>query len=459
MYGKKEKLSMKSIAAFFISFTVCAAMIFITMLNRVNVEKLTMEQLIAEKSIKITDVITKLIYKTQTLATLIIQYDGHVENFDKVANIIVDDPAILNVLIAPKGVVTKVYPFAGNEAVIGLDFFAEGLGNKEAILAKEKGELVFGGPFELVQGGEALVGRLPVYLDSPEGGKYFWGLVSIGLKYPQSLDRAELDSLKTQGLAFEIWRINPDNGEKQIIASSGYGYDTKRYVEKHIPIANASWYFRILPVKAWYMYPELWLMIAVGMFASIIVAFIVQNNHVLGYLRVQLEEMANTDPLVGIYNRRFFMEAANTSVERFSKTGADSYVVIFDLDHFKAVNDEYGHMAGDLALVEITRKVKSMLRTYDLFARYGGEEFIILISDIEEKDIRSLVERIRQGVNDTVIPYDGKKINLSASFGVTRLSGKARFEDALRLADDALYQAKAEGRNRVVFYKQNGKSN
>lgn len=449
-----EKLSIQTILAFFLSFCVCAILISITMLNRVNVERLTMEQIIVEKSMKITDVINKLIYKTQTLATLVIQSNGEIHDFDVVANIIVDDPAILSVLIAPEGVVTKVFPVAGNEAVIGLDFFSEGAGNKEAILARDKGELVFGGPFSTVQGGEALVGRLPVYIDSPNGGKDFWGLVSIGLKYPQALERAELESLQSKNLAYEIWRTSPDTNEKQIIASSGYAYNVKRYVEKHIPIANADWYFRILPIRAWYSYPELWLMIFISICASMIVSFIVQNNHMLSFLKGQLEEMANTDPLVGIYNRRFFMEIASTQVEISKRSKRESYVIIFDLDYFKAINDQHGHLAGDKALVEVAKKVKSMLRTYDLFARYGGEEFVILVSDISDKDITNFVERIRKGINDLTIDYEGKILTVSASFGVAPLSDAVQFESALKLADDALYKAKEDGRNKAVFHNQ-----
>jgi len=122
------------------------------------------------------------------LSALVIQNDGEIENFKQVAAIIIDDPAILNVLIAPSGVVSDVYPLQGNEAVIGLDFFGEGAGNKEAVMAKETGQLVFGGPFDLVQGGQALVGRLPVWIDMPDGNNAFWGLVSVTLKFPQILD-------------------------------------------------------------------------------------------------------------------------------------------------------------------------------------------------------------------------------------------------------------------------------
>jgi len=199
-----KKISLRAIIVFLVTLILCFSLVFVMVVNRSRVEKLTMEQLIMEKSVKINDVMSKLLYKTQVISTLVQQGNGQVKNFEQLAASIVDDPAIENILIAPDGVVSDVYPLEGNEAVVGLDFFAEGAGNKEAVMAMETGQLVLGGPFESVTGGQIIVGRKPVYIEEPDGSSRFWGLVSVTLKYPDALDGAGLNELKIQGFAYEV---------------------------------------------------------------------------------------------------------------------------------------------------------------------------------------------------------------------------------------------------------------
>ena len=450
-----KKISIRTITAFLITLILCFLLVFIMVLNRTKVEQLTMEQLIMEKSTKINDVMSKLLYKTQVLSTLVQQSNGQVENFEQFAASIVDDPAIVNILIAPDGVVSHVYPLEDNQAVVGLDFLAEGAGNGEAVQAIETGQLVLGGPFESVAGGQILVGRQPVYIEEPDGSSRFWGLVSVTLKYPKALDGAGLSELKIQGFAYEIWRINPDTNEKQIISDSGHNYNKNtNYIEKHIPILNADWYFRILPVKVWYEFYETKISILISICVSILVAVIIQNNQNLKGLKDRLETLSNTDALTGIYNRRYFMESAARKMDRVIRTNSQSFVILLDIDHFKEVNDKYKHQAGDIVLKEITAHITRTLRSYDLFARYGGEEFIIFVSEIDHASVKHLVERIRLIIAETPVNADGVMISVTASFGIAPAAPVNNLDTAIALADDALYIAKNEGRNKVVFHKE-----
>lgn len=448
-----KKIFLKAGLSFISTFALCAVLIIITLFNRMNVEKLTMEQLIVEKSMKAQEVISRLLYKAQTLSALVLQNNGEVENFEKVAATLIDDPSIMNLLIAPDGVVSDVYPLEGNESVIGLDFFSEGAGNKEAVMAKESGELVFGGPFDSVQGSQVLVGRLPIYISG--GGddeKSFWGLVSVTLKYPDALNGVGFNELKAQGFAFEIWRVSPDTGEKQIIAGSGYNYNSKtRYIEKQMSIINAEWYFRILPVKAWYEYPETWVLIFLSLCVSLLVAFVVQNNSELKVLKSEFENLARTDPLTGIYNRRHFMELAINEIERTSRNKSGCFIIMFDIDHFKIINDKYGHTAGDKVIREIALRLKEALRSYDLLARYGGEEFIILVTDINQEKAVNLAERIRLNIEEEPFKYKNNRIKVTASLGVAEASNSRGLNTSIELADKALYMAKEKGRNKTVF--------
>jgi two-component system LytT family sensor kinase len=230
---KLKKISKRIVLMFFLTVTLCSTIIIISVNNRYSADKILMDQLIQEKSNQVNTVITRLLYKTETLSALVVQADGNTQNFDKVAAIIFDSPALVNVLLAPDGIVRDVYPQKGNEGVIGYNLFGEGEGNIEATMAKESGNLVFGGPFNLMQGGQALVGRLPVYLDEPDGNKRFWGLVSVTLGYPQLLDEVRLSEFESAGFLYEIWRISADTNDKQIIAkSAGSIGEHIHYIEK-----------------------------------------------------------------------------------------------------------------------------------------------------------------------------------------------------------------------------------
>lgn len=164
-----------------------------------------------------------------------------------------------------------------------------------------------------------------------------------------------------------------------------------------------------------------------------------------------LEEIACTDGLTGIINRRHFMDLALRQFERSVRSKKESFIMIFDLDHFKKVNDNYGHLAGDKVLKEVAQRVERAIRPYDLFARYGGEEFIILVADVDKINAQNLAERIRLNICQTPINVGGVPITVSASFGVAVATPLNDLDTAIGLADKALYQAKEEGRNRVVF--------
>jgi diguanylate cyclase (GGDEF)-like protein len=169
----------------------------------------------------------------------------------------------------------------------------------------------------------------------------------------------------------------------------------------------------------------------------------------------KLKEMAHNDSLTGLYNRRYFMELASIQASRSLRTAIDAFIIIFDLDHFKAVNDTYGHLAGDKVLKSVVDCVKKTIRPYDILGRYGGEEFIILMTDIKEinKDnVIAAVERIRLEICREPIDFEGVKIPVSASFGIAYAAPHNDISTATKYADEALYRAKESGRNRAVFY-------
>ena len=448
-----RKLSIRAIVSFFATLMLCFSLVFVMVFNRYQVERLTMEQLITEKGIRINNTMSRLLSSVHSLSAHVQHSNGEVSEFGQLASMLIDDPAIINMLIAPDGVVSEVYPLEGNEAVLGIDFLSETAGCAEAILALETRQLVLGGPFQGVLDRQIMVGRLPVFIDEPDGTERFWGIVSVTLAHPQALYGVGLGDLNILGFDYEIWRVNPDTCEMQIIASSDhYRHGNIRYIEKPVSILNATWYFRILAVRAWYEFPETWISIIVSIFVSIMVAVVVQHNRDLRKLRDKLGVLSNTDPLTGVHNRRYFMEAATGQMERANRHDSESFIIILDLDHFKAVNDKYGHQSGDMVLQEVALRVTAVMRPYDLFARYGGEEFILFVMDMDRESAVRLAERIRLGIAATLIKMVDASTEVTVSLGVAQATPVSKLEKAIANADKALYRAKNEGRNRVVFH-------
>jgi diguanylate cyclase (GGDEF)-like protein len=437
---------------------LCGFLISMAIMSRANIQKLQVEQLILEKSIRINEVISKLLYKTQALAAIVVQENGDVKDFDQIAPAIVaKDSVILNVLLAPNGIVSNVYPLYGNESVIGWNLFGEGEGNVEAIAARDSGSLIMDGPFNMNQGDQSLVGRLPVYIDTPDEAHKFWGLVSVTLRFPRILKDIGLDTFTTRGLGYELWRINPDTGEKQVIS---YNYDFTRpkssFVEKQINILNAEWFLKIWPIYTWYSHAENWIFIAIGFFICFLILFVVQNNCELRQMKTFFEQMAKIDPVTGIYNRRYLDENLKRVINSLSRSDGILSLLMIDVDLFKNYNDAYGHSKGDICLRTIAEVLsKSLLRVDDFVTRYGGEEFVVVLPNVNEKGARMIADRLLESIRDRGIPHETSSVanHITISIGVTTgvvlhtYSG----DNFIQRADKALYMSKQNGRNMYTF--------
>ena len=181
-----------------------------------------------------------------------------------------------------------------------------------------------------------------------------------------------------------------------------------------------------------------------------------KNVSVLNDEKAMLELTANTDPLTGIFNRRFFMSSMTLMINNAFRDNRQSFIVLFDLDHFKKVNDTYGHRAGDEVLKAFAALANKSVRKGDLFARYGGEEFIMFISCNNKEEVDMLIERIRLKTMNMAVEFDGNQISITTSTGISTIfsDSDTDIEKAISQADRALYKAKNEGRNKIVFYEE-----
>jgi diguanylate cyclase (GGDEF)-like protein len=164
----------------------------------------------------------------------------------------------------------------------------------------------------------------------------------------------------------------------------------------------------------------------------------------------QLNNLVMHDQLTGAFSRRYVFEQMEQAVSARQRHGACAALVMFDLDHFKSINDTHGHPAGDRALREVVRAVGSRLRSGDVLGRVGGEEFLIVLPATSAEAAAQLAEQLRQLLADTAIEEGHARVVLPASFGVAELQSAESHSAWFRRVDHALYQAKAQGRNRVV---------
>ena len=165
----------------------------------------------------------------------------------------------------------------------------------------------------------------------------------------------------------------------------------------------------------------------------------------------RLEELASTDFMTGIYNRRHFNRLAETELERCERNQLHASLVLIDIDFFKRINDKFGHAAGDAVLIELTQRIKSALRSYDIFARIGGEEFALLLPETTTDDAVKIAARYQEKISGTPFIFEKQQILVTASIGISESYPAIKTLDyILKSADENLYIAKQTGRNKIV---------
>lgn len=169
----------------------------------------------------------------------------------------------------------------------------------------------------------------------------------------------------------------------------------------------------------------------------------------IGELEEELAQQERRDPLTGLDNRRAFDEAIHLSMARMRRYGEKFYVVALDVDHFKKVNDAYGHAVGDEVLCAVSSTLRSTIREVDRAFRIGGEEFVVLLTDVDARGALVATDRIRRRIANRVVSTDGHDLQVTASFGLAQALTTSTPAELLRAADTALYAAKANGRNRI----------
>ena len=172
-------------------------------------------------------------------------------------------------------------------------------------------------------------------------------------------------------------------------------------------------------------------------------------------LQAQLKEQANRDPLTSLYNRRYLDSTIERELARSKRQVNPLWLMLIDIDHFKKVNDTYGHLAGDEVIKKLALLLGQRARAEDVVCRFGGEEFLLLLPNMTEKVARARAEQWRQAFADIVIEFETSRIQNTLSIGMAAYSAHGASAEALiGNADRALYKAKSDGRNRVVVFDE-----
>lgn len=431
--------------AFFAAFSICLLFIVPTIKNRVTADQIRLEHLITDKSIKISEAISIPVNQLYTVASYIERKNGDLSGIEDLAATVVNNKHIRNLIIAPDGIVTKVFPDTeDNRNVLGLNYNeTTSQGNQEAILAAKNKELLLAGPFTTVVGDKAMSGRYPVILTDANGDSYFWGILSITLKYPEIMESTNLDLLFNQGYIYELSHTNVDTGEHEVIMSNGKISEKSNYVEQKIDVLNAEWYLRLAPVPKWHQYKETWIYILLSLVLSTAAALMVRKNIQLNTIKKKLEITVQYDSLTNILNRQGLFNKLNALVKRNKKF----LLYYIDLNRFKQINDLYGHDIGDYVLREFARRVSLHTDDSHIFARMGGDEFVVVHVEKTSvnENIKEFWDKVNEEFKEPIITIEGKEVHISFSKGAASYSVKTDIlDEVISKADREMYLKKRE---------------
>lgn len=327
-----------------------------------------------------------------------------------------------------------VYPLAGNEKLLGTDYtqVPEQWPAMQRAVASVHGTLA--GPVTLIQGGSGFIYRLPVFVDEA-----YWGMVSTVID-TNPFFTAAFGEFNSQNHEFAIRGRDGLGVTGDVFWGDPEIFSDPDAVQIESEVPNGKWVYAVRTSAAsafkWFHWPmrgAIWLLAALA--GAITATLLLQ--------RAELARHAGFDSLTGLPNRRLLDDRLEQAVCRHERQENDLIGVLFiDLDGFKAINDEFGHKAGDVALRIAAQRIREEVRLSDTVARWGGDEFVVVVEDADDMLMQHLSERLRESV---ARPFEavGTTLQLSASIGMALLAAATATPDALlELADRRMFEEK-----------------
>lgn len=261
-------------AVFFVVCLIAALVIVQSDQARREHERALVAARIQDHARYLENYVSHALSATYVLSALVDAGRGDIPDFDAVAaRLLPLYPGASELVLAPDGVIRHIEPVRGNQKALGLDLFNQPTQKTEAALSRVSGRLTLAGPFELVQGGTALAGRLPVFLQDAGGQRKFWGFTEVVMRLPQAIDPAQLSELTDSGYRFQLWRRRPDSGALQVIESSG-NTPLVDPVEDSVHVPNGTWTLSVEPQRGWSDPLSILFQAAVGLVVALLSAYL-----------------------------------------------------------------------------------------------------------------------------------------------------------------------------------------
>jgi diguanylate cyclase (GGDEF)-like protein len=349
-----------------------------------------------------------------------------------------------NIGLAPGNRLDFVYPIKGNEKAVGLyypDLPAQWPEVKKAI---DSHETVLAGPVELVQGGEALIARTPVYLSD---GNY-WGMISVVMDFNGLLEetgfRAERD-----GIRYALRGRDGKGANGAMILGDPALFNSNALITT-LDVPGGEWLMAALPLGGWEQGSDYLVRYRIGgwLLALLLALLFYRTAHE----RLQVELLGLHDSLTGLPNRRLFEDRVEQILMSAARHNDQFALLYLDLDGFKPINDKYGHKIGDKVLVEVANRLKLHLRRTDTVARIGGDEFVMVLPRLLGVDEAMLVARKLVRAVAESMTVGGYTVSVGGSIGISIYPDNGTTaEELLKSADQAMYYVKEHGKGNVHY--------
>ena len=343
-----------------------------------------------------------------------------------------DAELIRSIAVLQDTTVRLVYPLAGNESLLDQDLSQNPAQKERVLLAKRSMQTVVTGPVNLIQGGKGIIARVPFAIDGA-----YWGQVSVVLDIDKFFSTIDAFASSSN---MQIALFQPDEYPGKPFYGDP-GIMNKNPIILDMDLINANWKAAILPAKGWSNRTDIIILAYMGAFAiSLLLGVsILQASRANRLVRQE----AITDHLTGLYNRNFLEEYEKLLMDRALRNNTGIAVLLIDLDHFKEVNDKYGHRAGDEVLITVSTRLHAVIRDTEAVFRLGGDEFLFLFPDIPDRSLMiPILERIRNSIRQS-IPYRDHLLHVEPSIGLSMFPEDGRtLDELMQRADEAMYTEK-----------------
>ena len=442
-----KKKTLVPLIIFLLGICLVSLIVYKTDTHEKEQRHITAQLNVATYGERIKNEITSGIEITNALKQILISEDGDIHHFETIAGNLISD-SIESIQLAPNGVVTDIYPAAGNEAG-KIDLIHDKDRGKISCYARDNHTIITQGPFKLKQGGYGIAVRNPVYLKDKNDQEYFWGFTIIILHVPDIFSDS-IHALSDFGYEYRILKtVTPWSNTYKVVYQSDD--QINHPVSYTFTIGDENWKIEITPKSGWRN--STLIIITSGIFVIIILfltvltrVWLVAKEHKNKY-----QILAHTDSLTGIYNRYGFDELAEKMISKNPQT--HFVAALLDIDDFKFINDIYGHSYGDMALKNLADSMKAFFPSDALLGRNGGDEFCILLPNctFTEADVQ-----LHQFTElPKVFSCHGEEHAFYISLGYAEYPTFASNRSQLmRCADAALYEIKLHGKNGCMVYSE-----